>query len=358
MGEDLRKQVQELQQQLQNLWETADEAPLGSESGTRAPSSGKLLEEQRTLKGHYGKIYALHWSPDSRHLCSASQDGNLIVWNAFTSSKLCAIQLRSSWVMTCCTSYTNRFVASGGLDNVCSIYKVPYETAESEDEPQPIIEKMKPSHELCTHEGYVSCCRFVGSNDEKMLTSSGDSTVVMWDVQSESPSMVFKEHNGDVMSISTPSRDNSDFVVTGSTDMTAKMWDTRVSSGGKGNVTFGGHESDVNGVAFFPDGKSFVSGGDDSKCILWDLRSTRPLQQYTDMSILNGVTCVASSGGGKYIFAGLDGLRCVGFDTLTGQMVHNGNDGQHLNRVSCIGVSEDGQALCTGSWDTTLKIFA
>ena len=30
----------------------------------------------------------------------------------------------------------------------------------------------------------------------------------------------------------------------------------------------------------------------------------------------------------------------------------------HENRVSCLGVSPTGDALCTGSWDTLLKIWA
>ena len=34
---------------------------------------------RRTLRGHFGKIYAMHWAKDSRHLVSASQDGKLIV---------------------------------------------------------------------------------------------------------------------------------------------------------------------------------------------------------------------------------------------------------------------------------------
>jgi len=29
----------------------------------------------------------------------------------------------------------------------------------------------------------------------------------------------------------------------------------------------------------------------------------------------------------------------------------------HDNRVSCLGVSGNGNALCTGSWDSTLKIW-
>ena len=59
------------------------------------------LKEQRHLRGHFGKIYAMHWAADSRSLVSASQDGKLIVWDAFTTNKTAAVPLRSSWVMTC-----------------------------------------------------------------------------------------------------------------------------------------------------------------------------------------------------------------------------------------------------------------
>lgn len=42
------------------------------------------LKQRRVLKGHFGKIYALHWSKkDSVHIVSASQDGKLIVRFSF-----------------------------------------------------------------------------------------------------------------------------------------------------------------------------------------------------------------------------------------------------------------------------------
>jgi len=51
------------------------------------------MKVRRTLKGHLAKIYALHWAVDKRHLVSASQDGKLIVWDAYTTNKVHAIPL-------------------------------------------------------------------------------------------------------------------------------------------------------------------------------------------------------------------------------------------------------------------------
>jgi guanine nucleotide-binding protein G(I)/G(S)/G(T) subunit beta-1 len=138
------------------------------------PKATLAMKQRRILKGHFGKIYALHWSAaDSRHLVSASQDGKLIIWNGFTTNKVHAIPLRSSWVMTCAYSPTGQFVACGGLDNLCSVYKMPSGNKGAES----TATGQKTYGELAQHEGYLSCCRFV--SDEQILTSSGDSTCIL-----------------------------------------------------------------------------------------------------------------------------------------------------------------------------------
>ncbi|KAG9968268.1 guanine nucleotide-binding protein-like protein subunit beta 1, partial [Aureobasidium melanogenum] len=68
------------------------------------------MKTKRTLKGHLAKIYAMHWSTDRRHLVSASQDGKLIIWDAYSTNKVHAIPLRSSWVMTCAYAPSGNYV--------------------------------------------------------------------------------------------------------------------------------------------------------------------------------------------------------------------------------------------------------
>merc|ERR1719231_501243 len=136
----------------------------------------------------------MHWADKSgdlgKQLVSASQDGKLIVWNAQSTNKVHAIPLRSSWVMTCAFSPVGNKVACGGLDNICSIYNL--DTKE-----QPI----KVSRELAAHTGYLSSCRFL-NDGEQILTSSGDMTCMLWNLESGQNTQQFVDHNGDVMSIS------------------------------------------------------------------------------------------------------------------------------------------------------------
>jgi len=244
-------------------------------------------------------------------------------------------------VMTCAFSPTGQYVACGGLDNVCSVYEVNLDSETG-------IENKSPLYELAQHEGYLSCCRFI--DDQHIITSSGDGSCILWDVTAKSPVTTFSDHAGDVMSVSI----YENYFVSGSCDTEAKLWDFRAS--GSSMQTFVGHESDINSVDFFPDGNAFVTASDDSSCRLFDIRAGRQLNRYTEEQILCGTTAVKFSKSGRMIFGGYDDQSTYVWDTLTGEMVQN-LDGME-GRVSSVDVSKDGYALCSGSWDTTLRVWA
>lgn len=213
-----------------------------------------ILQEQRPLGGHLGKVYALHWSGNGHNIISASQDGKIIIWNSQTTTKLYLIPPHSSWVMTCAFEQErNEMVACGGLDNLCSIYRI--------DQGQ----VMRAMSELAGHDAYLSCCRFV--DECSILTTSGDSVSILWDIQQDESIMRFVDHKGDVMSVALDPNSPRLFV-TGSCDSTAKLWDSRVP--GLPLMTFTGHDSDINSFIFFPDGKIVGTGSDDSTCRIFD----------------------------------------------------------------------------------------
>jgi len=302
---------------------------------------GEKLKIRRTLKGHLAKIYAMHWSSSPVGIVSASQDGKLLVWDALTTNKTHAIPLRSSWVMTCAYSPSNNFVACGGLDNICSIYNL-----QTREPP------IKVCRELNAHAGYLSCCRFI--DDKQIVTSSGDTSCILWDVVNESKIREFQEHEGDVMSLSLSPSDPNIFV-SGACDGNAKIWDM---TSGKCIQNFKAHEADINSVQFLPNGNGFATGSDDGSCHLFDIRADTELMVYTVPNNGNpaAVTSLAFSISARYFFAGFDDFTCQVFDTLTGNNLWSLEG--HSNRVSCLGVNCNGTALCTGSWDCFLKVWA
>ena len=91
------------------------------------------------------------------------------MWDAVTTAKKQTVRLKSSYVMSVCMEKEGRFVAAGGLDNACSVYRVGGEQS-------------KLSTELVSHEGYLADCKFFHS-PAKMLTASADATSLLWDVE-------------------------------------------------------------------------------------------------------------------------------------------------------------------------------
>jgi guanine nucleotide-binding protein G(I)/G(S)/G(T) subunit beta-1 len=232
----------------------------------------------------YMQVYAVHWAGDSTHLVSASQDGKLIVWNGSTTWKVQSIGLKSPWVMTCGYEQTgDRLVASGGLDNICSIYQLGESSQTS---------VRRANKELQGHDGYISCCRFV--NDRTILTSSGDATCNYWDIDRSVPTVRFIGHAADVMSLAENPENKSIFASV-SCDQSLKLWDIRT---GHCTNTFKGHESDVNSVAYFPGGNTIGTGSDDSTCRIFDIRCYNEVAVMGNERVTSGITSIQFSKSG------------------------------------------------------------
>nr|CAD7444270.1 unnamed protein product [Timema bartmani] len=71
------------------------------------------IKPRRVLKGHQAKVLCSDWSPDKRHIVSSSQDGKMIIWDAFTTNKEHAVTMPTTWVMACAYAPSGNLVACG-----------------------------------------------------------------------------------------------------------------------------------------------------------------------------------------------------------------------------------------------------
>ncbi|XP_023336379.1 LOW QUALITY PROTEIN: guanine nucleotide-binding protein subunit beta-5-like [Eurytemora carolleeae] len=308
------------------------------------------IKIRRSLKGHNSKVLCLDWSGDKRHLVSSSQDGKIIIWDAFTTNKEHALSLPTTWVMACAYSPSGQAVACGGLDNKLTVFPLAIEE-----------DATGRKKVVGTHTSYTSCCLFPGS-DNQILTGSGDATVALWDVESGAVLQTFHGHTSDVMTIDLAPGPNLNLFASGACDNTAYLWDMRT---GEYVQYFEGHTSDINSVKFHPGGDAIATGSDDASCRLFDLRADREVAMYSKDAILFGVNAVDFSMSGRLLFAGYndytvnlwDTLKCERIAVLYG----------HENRVTSlkvlllyyiIQVSPDGTAIGTASWDSTIRIWA
>ncbi|KAM7537060.1 hypothetical protein Aperf_G00000075678 [Anoplocephala perfoliata] len=343
-AEDLKRKLEEEKARLND-----GEITFMSEHFDSIPSVN--IKVRRVLKGHQGKVLSLAWSLDKRHVVSSSQvlsllllkfqDGKLFVWDAFTSTKEYCISMPTTWVMACTFSPSNSFVACGGLDNKCTIYPLL-------SEEDPTLKKKL----VATHSSYLSCCLF-NLSDHQLLTGSGDSSCILWDVESAQMIQSFHGHSGDVMCIDGSPSECGRVFISGSCDRCANVWDMR---SGQCVQVFQGHESDVNSVRFFPSGDAFATASDDATIRLFDLRTDRELCVYKKDSVIFGCNAVDFSLSGRLLFGGYNDHSLNIWDTLKGKRISILYG--HENRVSSLRTCPDGNAICTGSWDSTLRVWA
>jgi guanine nucleotide-binding protein G(I)/G(S)/G(T) subunit beta-1 len=260
--------------------------------------------------------------------------------------------MKSAYVMSVCMDNTGQFVAAGGLDNACTIY-------------QTTTGQLKA--ELVSHEGYLADCKFFHSPD-KILTSSADATSLLWDIPKGRIIDSFSEHSSNVTGCVL---NGPQTFLTASTDATIKLWDVRTSAKGGSIQTLHGHKGDVSGIAVLPqtNGKSLVSCSEDGTVRVWDLRAYAEVSQFgqqvqdVDRDPFSdgdaGFTSITASKSGRIVFCGHSEGSIVGYDVLGNNkdpaiILNNAHD----EHVSCVKVSPSGEALCSGSWDFNLKIFA
>lgn len=65
------------------------------------------------------RINALDWCFDNNKIVTASNAGNIIIWNSSKNEKLIGIPLKSGWTQTVVFSPDANKIACGGLDNLC-----------------------------------------------------------------------------------------------------------------------------------------------------------------------------------------------------------------------------------------------
>ena len=183
------------------------------------------------------------------------------------------------------------------------------------------------------------------SPDSKyILTGSGDATARIWDLNGNMIKM-FIGHSGYVNSVAFSPDGRS--ILTGSSDRSARLWDIN----GKVIRDFKGHSNGINSVAFSPDGKKILTGSLDRTARLWDLEGN-VIQEFKGH--LSSVTAVAFSPDGQNILTGSSDSTARLWN-LKGKQLKVLS--KHQDYVNTVAFSPDGQMILTGSSDKTVKIW-
>lgn len=123
--------------------------------------------------------------------------------------------------------------------------------------------------ELCSCEGeddYITSVKFVQEGGGYLAVGSNFCETKLWDVESQKMLRNMDGHSARVSSLSW----NNHILSSGSRDSTIVHHDVRVAQHNVGVLK--GHQQEVCGLAWSPDGRTLASGGNDNLLCLWDAR--------------------------------------------------------------------------------------
>jgi serine/threonine protein kinase len=190
-------------------------------------------------------------------------------------------------------------------------------------------------------------CAVAGSIGETVAFSNGTDGPTLWDVDYGTILRQFEVVGGPGAALAPFSVPHA---LSGSDDGRIILWDLR---SGEEIREFKGHEQSISSVAFSPDGKQLLSGACDRTVRLWDRLTGEELRCCRGhQSIVSSVAF--GSMGRRALSASWDGTVRL-WDLDTGRQLKQFEG--HTGRVRCVAFSLDGRFAASGADDCTVRLW-
>ena len=195
----------------------------------------------------------------------------------------------------------------------------------------------------------------ISPDNRWVVTGSVDNTARLWDLSAKDPAANPVVLLGHEVAISPDNR----WVVTGSVDNTARLWDLSAKDPAANPMVLRGHEGAVTAVAISPDNRWVVTGSWDETARVWDLSAKDPAANPVVLRGHDGpVTAVAISPDNRWVVTGsydrtarLWDLSAK--DPAANPLVLRGHD----DAVTAVAISPDNRWVVTGSDDKTARLW-
>ena len=185
------------------------------------------------------------------------------------------------------------------------------------------------------------------TNGQWIVTGSWDQTAKLWEAASGREVRKFEGHTAPIWCVAFSP--DGQWIVTGSWDQTARLWEVAST---RELRKFEGHSAPIRSVAFSPDGQRIVTGSWDQTARVWDVATGRPL---LTLAGTNGnVGSVAFSPDGQRIVTGLGDSTAKVWEAVSGRELLTL---KHEHQVRSVAFSPDGQRIVTGSDDPSAKVW-
>lgn len=189
-----------------------------------------------------------------------------------------------------------------------------------------------------------------GSPDGRRLLSGSKegNTALVWNADGDNGQLILEGHASRVIAVAFCP--DSQYMLTGSEDNTAKLW----KLDGELLQTLKGHAGPVAAVAFSPDGRQLLTGSDDSTASLWSLEG-QALQSFAGHA--GPIAAVAFSPDGQQLLTG-SADNTMKLWNGNGELLDTFQNYPETDRILSVAFSPDGQWIVAGCAENTAKLWS
>ena len=281
------------------------------------------------LREHEWGVNCAAFSPDGKHIITASEDGTAKLWNS-KGKEIHTITGHKGAVKFASFSPDSKKIVTASADHTIRMWDL-------------------LGNEIRVFKGHVGWVNSVvfSCKGDYLLSASGDGTVRLWDAEKGNKIKVFKGSKYSWINYAEFSPDGNKIIIANE-DGAARLLDLN----GNEIAILKGHALGINYAAFSPCGGKIVTASDDKTIRLWDLYGNQTRKPFKVHSA--GVNTVTFSPGGEYILSSSDD-KTFYYWNLTGN--ENLNIGGHSGRTKSAFFSFDGNYIISSSTDCTIKLW-
>ena len=332
-------------------------------------------QEVRTFASHNGGIRGMAISGDGKLLATASEDRTAKVWEVDTGRELAALKGHLAELYGVAFAPDGKTLVTASTDFTAKIWELESVSDRSVLATGTIAEALSPDGNRIAVRGPAGRLRLldavtgreqavlpnsegkgggqtrtvVFSPDSKLLAACNrrDNKVWLWDCATGRELPPFATtHSVRSLAFSPDGKK----LLTGGDDHAARLWGL---ASGQEIRAFKNHEHVVWVVAFSPDGRKLATGSVDKTVRLWEVETGRELASVKGQQ--KPILSLAFSPDGKMLAVGSADSTVKLLDLTTGRELHTLTG--LAGHVQGLAFSPDGQRLATGSGDGVIRLW-
>jgi WD40 repeat protein/transcriptional regulator with XRE-family HTH domain len=303
--------------------------------------TGQLL---LTLSGHTDQVAGIVYSPDGKQIATTSDDHTAKIWDANTGQLLLTLTGHTDGVGPVAFSPDGTRLVTTSLDKTAMVW----DALTGEE----LLTYTQPS----TQRGFYYSGVAFNSDGHRIAASGNDGIVRIWDVTTgkESLSLSVASEFGAGQPHVAFSPDGKRLALVSDGINPVKIWDATT-----GEVLLSGnlgHSVPPIDIAFSPDGKLAVTGGNDQKANVWDTTTGRIL--YTLSGHTQAIIGVAFSPDGTHVAtASSDGTARIWDVMPAKEILFIPFANPEINWNGWLSYNADGTRILTDYTDSNARIW-